>query len=202
MTSISLITFWILFGLGHSILASQSVKRKLQSSGMQASRYRFIYNFVAIFCLLPIVWIHWFDQSISLFSLPFGFKFLSGLFAIKGLFITAFAFKNYDLRSFLGLKEEESKPILNTSGMNEIMRHPLYTGTMMIAVGICFLKPQLNIFISAFCVILYIAIGTMFEERKLIAQFGEEYNEYKKKVPRFIPIPGDLIGWIFRSRKP
>jgi protein-S-isoprenylcysteine O-methyltransferase Ste14 len=37
---------------------------------------------------------------------------------------------------------------------------------------------------------LYIYIGSIFEERRLIAEFGEAYREYQRSVPRLIPRPG------------
>ncbi len=120
---------------------------------------------------------------------------------LKGLVIVVMAFRNYDLASFLGIREEQKNSALNLGGMNAIVRHPLYTGTIMIAVGLCFLMSQLNILISTICLSTYIVIGTIFEERKLIVQFGIAYINYKKKVPRFIPNPGDTLRWLFFKSK-
>jgi protein-S-isoprenylcysteine O-methyltransferase Ste14 len=36
---------------------------------------------------------------------------------------------------------------------------------------------------------IYIYIGSIFEERKLLAIHGQPYAEYQKSVPRLIPIP-------------
>ncbi|MEZ5504026.1 MAG: hypothetical protein R3E50_15730 [Halioglobus sp.] len=35
--------------------------------------------------------------------------------------------------------------------------------------------------------LLYIAIGLYFEERDLLAHFGDTYREYKKRIPALLP---------------
>ena len=36
-------------------------------------------------------------------------------------------------------------------------------------------------------VVLYFYVGTFFEERRMVETFGEEYRNYQKRVPRFLP---------------
>jgi protein-S-isoprenylcysteine O-methyltransferase Ste14 len=43
---------------------------------------------------------------------------------------------------------------------------------------------------------LWIVIGSIFEERDLIAEFGDTYREYQKQVPMLIP------RWIWPKREP
>ncbi len=33
----------------------------------------------------------------------------------------------------------------------------------------------------------YLLIGSIFEERKLVQQFGKEYVEYRRRTPRIVP---------------
>jgi protein-S-isoprenylcysteine O-methyltransferase Ste14 len=35
---------------------------------------------------------------------------------------------------------------------------------------------------------LYFYFGSVFEERRLLAEFGEAYQDYQRRVPRFIPV--------------
>jgi protein-S-isoprenylcysteine O-methyltransferase Ste14 len=34
---------------------------------------------------------------------------------------------------------------------------------------------------------IYLVVGAILEERKLVAEFGEAYREYQGKVPMFVP---------------
>jgi protein-S-isoprenylcysteine O-methyltransferase Ste14 len=36
---------------------------------------------------------------------------------------------------------------------------------------------------------IYLYVGSIFEERRLIAEFGDDYRKYQQQVPRFIPWP-------------
>jgi protein-S-isoprenylcysteine O-methyltransferase Ste14 len=36
-------------------------------------------------------------------------------------------------------------------------------------------------------VTIYFYVGSIFEERKLVAEFGEAYREYQRRAPRLIP---------------
>jgi protein-S-isoprenylcysteine O-methyltransferase Ste14 len=38
------------------------------------------------------------------------------------------------------------------------------------------------------CVIVYFYTGSIYEERKLIEIFGDEYIEYQKRVSRILPV--------------
>jgi methanethiol S-methyltransferase len=77
------------------------------------------------------------------------------------------------------------QPNLETNGIYGIVRHPL-TSLLIIALWshetLTLGRLIFNLLLSA-----YALIGTIFEERSLIAEMGEEYIEYKRKVPGFIP---------------
>ena len=76
---------------------------------------------------------------------------------------------------------------LKIGGIHRFMRHPLYTGTNLVVWGFFFLFPYLNNLIAVVLLTLYVVIGIRFEEKKLIAEFGEQYLSYMKKVPSLIP---------------
>jgi len=39
---------------------------------------------------------------------------------------------------------------------------------------------------------VYLYVGTFFEERRLVHEFGDAYREYQRQVPRLIPAPWSL----------
>lgn len=76
---------------------------------------------------------------------------------------------------------------LKITGIHRFVRHPLYTGTIMMVWGFFLLFPYLNNLIAVVLLTLYVIIGMRFEEKKLIAEFGSKYLDYMKKVPALIP---------------
>jgi protein-S-isoprenylcysteine O-methyltransferase Ste14 len=69
------------------------------------------------------------------------------------------------------------------------MRNPLYLGTILHTLGLAILMPPSG---AVFCVgliwLLQIRLA-LAEEPFLLAQFGEAYNAYRARVPRFLPAP-------------
>ena len=73
------------------------------------------------------------------------------------------------------------------SSLFAYVRHPLYTGVLLIYLG--FVLGSFSIFsfityVFVFCTYDYLA---KFEEKDLERVFGEAYVEYKKRMPRWIP---------------
>ena len=74
---------------------------------------------------------------------------------------------------------------LVTRGPYRWVRHPLYTCALILiwlASPMTWNILALNLGISA-----YLWIGSIFEERKLVQQFGQMYKDYRKHTPRIIP---------------
>ncbi|SPD72517.1 hypothetical protein PITCH_A1390015 [uncultured Desulfobacterium sp.] len=74
---------------------------------------------------------------------------------------------------------------LDTRGVLSIIRHPWYTGGMLIVWA----RPlDLSAILTNLVVTGYFVVGAILEERKLKAQFGEQYVAYQQCVPMFFPI--------------
>jgi protein-S-isoprenylcysteine O-methyltransferase Ste14 len=77
---------------------------------------------------------------------------------------------------------------LITQGPYSIARHPLYFFSLIGSLGIGFASE--NILVLALIIIfyfIYYPITIIAEEKKLMTKFGQEWVEYTKKTPRFIP---------------
>lgn len=77
---------------------------------------------------------------------------------------------------------------LTTGGPYAFVRHPLYVGSFLHAVGFCFMSGQWLSFafaIPIFVLLYGAAVST--EEAMLRKIFGERYVEYGRRVPRFVP---------------
>ena len=86
---------------------------------------------------------------------------------------------------------------LVTTGLYRYVRHPQYTGLFLglFGEGVVHWPTIFSIGIFPVIIIAYYLLARS-EEKKVIAQFGDEYREYQERVPMFIPRRGqwqDLI---------
>ncbi|MCE7736522.1 MAG: hypothetical protein GPJ54_16695 [Candidatus Heimdallarchaeota archaeon] len=174
---------WSLFGIAHSIFASETVKRVIP---LQGRAYRIFYNlsaavtFLLISIQLPSI------TSILLKVLDLGLveMILFGLIFGLGLIITSFGLMNWNIIGFVGLGKEEDP--LNTSGIYSISRHPVYSGIILIFLSTLIIEvsaASLSWIIGAGG---YFVLGSIPEENKL-RTFHSSYNDYKINVGRFFP---------------
>ena len=66
-----------------------------------------------------------------------------------------------------------------------MVRHPLYTFSLLFLWLTPVMTRNLALLYGALTV--YILIGAVFEERKLLRIFGQEYADYRGKTPFIIP---------------
>jgi protein-S-isoprenylcysteine O-methyltransferase Ste14 len=80
-----------------------------------------------------------------------------------------------------------SDTVLVTSGVYGFVRHPIYLGAFIFLAALALVATNLLILLPtlALLALLYTSIDE--EEAMLIDRFGDEYREYMKRTPRFIP---------------
>jgi methanethiol S-methyltransferase len=180
---IILAILWISYGIIHSVLASDFVKKLFTTK-----YYRLIYNGLAIILLIPIVYFQITTDSKRLMDDSFFNQLLGGTMMVSGIFVMYLSFKNYDLKEFTGTDFQDKKQSeLTTEGLSEFVRHPLYVGILLFIWGsFGFFSTELYLTTALFLSI-YIRIGIYFEEKKLVGVFGRKYEEYQKNVPMLIP---------------
>lgn len=86
---------------------------------------------------------------------------------------------------------------LTISGPYGIVRHPLYTGSFMAMLGFCTLINDVeNIWIVLGPILALLIFRIIHEERSLARRFATQWQEYARRVPRFIPRgwPQDAFG--------
>lgn len=188
------IVAWLVFGLSHSLLARPEIAAKVP---LPQPIYRLLYNALALVLLWCIALLHAGCKEDQLWTLSKPLQWLVILLGAKGIVIALLAFRHYDWKAFLGFTPE-LKRRLNTSGLNGLMRHPLYTGSMMSILAFALLFPAPDILISTGMAMLYFVIGSYHEERGLVKAFGLEYVEYQRNVPRFWPKLSAVVEGIFR----
>jgi protein-S-isoprenylcysteine O-methyltransferase Ste14 len=90
---------------------------------------------------------------------------------------------------------------LVTDGLYRFVRHPQYTGLFLglFGEGVVHWPTIFSIAIFPVIILAYFLLARS-EEKKVIVQFGEEYLEYKARVPMFIPRRGQWKEFV-ESRK-
>jgi len=77
---------------------------------------------------------------------------------------------------------------LMTDGVYARVRHPQYTGLFLIVFGEGIVHWPTILSVIAFpIIVLAYALLARKEERQMLAKFGNEYREYQRRVPMFIP---------------
>jgi protein-S-isoprenylcysteine O-methyltransferase Ste14 len=108
------------------------------------------------------------------------------------MFFWAFLF-NYDPLSFFGIrqimnfkknKKKNSTTNIKKNGLLGIIRHPMYLA--LIIYLWCQTFRVVDIIVN-FILTIYVIIGTILEEKKLILEFSEAYKNYQRQVPMLIP---------------
>lgn len=203
------VVLWAFFGLQHSVLAQGFVKSftgRVFGQDFVDYGYRFVY-FVSQCFAYPAFWyiVSHFESGSTLWTLPsalyplhFGLKVV-GHFLIVATFIAA------DINTFVGSKQlwvyvrakMQGKPVDKVAvfGHNNLVigfpftfvRHPMYLGiilSLVTATGIYTEKILLNLI----CLLLYVEVGSYFEEKQLVRLFGDAYRKYQTTTSKYLPV--------------
>ena len=73
------------------------------------------------------------------------------------------------------------------TGIYGRVRHPRYLLYMLMILSMAFLTGAQAIFLLAFLNILMYQVLAPLEERELLDQYGPQYEDYRRSVPRFVP---------------
>lgn len=187
LNAIYLGAFWMLYYTIHSALASDRVKLLFAQKlpGVYNS-YRLLFSLFAGINFALLFWFHSIAPSKPLFTSSLALQVSGALVGLAAFLVFIKAISQYELR-FWYKPAEESQPALITSGMNSFVRHPLYFAVILGLIALILTFPNWKNLIFAIITTLYIIIGALLEERKLISRFGVAYVAYRKKVKMLIP---------------
>lgn len=194
MTSIFILLLALaIWGAVHSFLASHLAKDLFPLKAGNSDFYRLAYNIFAAISFLPVLYLMATLPDQPLYQVPAPWSYLMYGSQVLAVLLLFMAFMQTDGLSFMGIRqlfEKEKTGALVTRGLYRVVRHPLYTFSLMYI----WLSPSVsqNSLVFYIGVTLYVLIGAYFEERKLLRDFGEAYAEYKQKTPMLIP--GLVLG--------
>ena len=124
----------------------------------------------------------------SLWSTLLGVGELGMLIAMILGYILLFIGIGIFIQGWRELYHARQKNQLVTTGLYHFVRHPQYAGLFLglFGEGIVHWPTLFSIVIFPIIVIAYTYLARS-EEKKVIAQFGDQYREYQARVPMFIP---------------
>ncbi|MEM7165496.1 MAG: methanethiol S-methyltransferase [Planctomycetota bacterium] len=183
-----------LFGIQHSVMARPGFKRvwtRLVPTVVERATYVLLSS-VALLALFAF----WQPLPATLWSVdsPALFWALKAV-GISGFLVvlcSSFLIDHFDLfglrQVYLHLRGREyTHHPFKTPGLYKKIRHPLYLGWLLAFWGTPVMTAGQMLFAVGLSAYIFIAI--VFEERDLIAHFGDVYRQYRRETRMVLPLP-------------
>jgi protein-S-isoprenylcysteine O-methyltransferase Ste14 len=180
------------FAIQHSVMARQGFKRwwtRIVPHSIERSVYVLLASLILI-----AVFAHWRSMPDIVWTVGdpalaqaiLGLSFLGwAIVLVSTLLINHFEL--FGLRQvFVNLVGREIPPArFRTPAFYKVVRHPLYLGFIIAFWA----APTMTVGHLLFAAVTtaYILVAIVFEERDLIAAFGDEYREYRQRVAMIVP---------------
>jgi protein-S-isoprenylcysteine O-methyltransferase Ste14 len=180
-----------LWGAVHSWMASlgfkETVRRRLGEGA--ARSYRLVYNAFSVVTFGPILLLVKVLPDRPLYAVPAPWLFFMVAGQLAAIVCIIIAVLQVDAAAFIGLRQViqgEEAPHLVTNGFYRWIRHPLY----LFGLLILWLTPVMtrNLLVAYLALSAYLVLGALFEERKLLREYGAAYAEYRARTPMLIPL--------------
>jgi len=199
METVKILLAWAAFATYHSLTVSaayERVARRAMGETAFAAYHRLLFTAystaatVAVFLYVRSL------PDAPLYRLEGGPRLLFHAVQLSGAALLLWT--PWDLLEFVGVRQllrhlHGEAPMdgaghrLFTGKAYGLVRHPLYLGCSAI---LAFNPLQTrNSLASTVAIVAYFYIGTFLEERRMERAFGEAYREYRRRVPRFLPLP-------------
>ena len=95
--------------------------------------------------------------------------------------------RDLGMARFVGATELAGGGEVVSRGIYARIRNPRYVGSFIAILGACFVAgTRILWFVASVWAILMLTVIAM-EEREMRARFGQNYLEYSRRVPRFLP---------------
>ena len=193
----------LVFALQHSVMARTGVKRWMARVVPHAVE-RSTYVLSTSLCLGLIFW-QWRPLPATIWrvdtqpwtALLWGICAAGWVIALGSTFMI-------DHLDFLGLRQggwarrgPDSSPPFAERWMYAWLRHPMMLGLLLAFWA----TPSMTTghLLFAIAASAYIAVGVRFEERDLRRQLGDVYDDYARRVPRFVPRPPGSAPAVVRT---
>lgn len=192
MSAFYITIYFVCWASFHSFLAGRRAKRlAARWFGPEARRwYRLGFVCTALCTLTPLIVLLVHLPDIPLYAAVSPWRWLMVGGQIVSLILLAWTIQSTDPLDFIGIRQLSRAELihsttLTTRGLYRFSRHPMYFASMLVM----WLSPTMSLNrLTLFALMsLYFIVGSYHEEKLLTRQFGSDYLEYRKKVPRIVP---------------
>ena len=139
-----------------------------------------------VICLFPYLIAS--EEIKTRFSLPFGFSQYAGLiFFFLGWCLVLYCIYRFAVEGKGTLSPADQTKNLVVKGLYQYSRNPMYIGVMLALIGEVIFTNTNSLLIYTACVFIMFNLFVKFvEEPRLRRDFGDQYNDYCKKVRRWV----------------
>ncbi len=194
---------WAAYCTLHSAMISHRatgfLKRRL---GDSFRFYRLFFNLVAVLTLVPVLRYSYSLRQDPIFRWEGVWRIPQYLLLTSGLLLVIAGARHYNLGQFLGISRLRGASSggladgggIDSSGVLGLVRHPWYTAAVLLVWA---RDLDMTALIANGVLTVYVVVGTLLEERKLVHEFGDAYRSYQRRVSMFVP-----LKWIRRRIAP
>lgn len=119
---------------------------------------------------------------------PSALEILAGLVLI-GFEVWMFARVRHDLgdKRLVGHAEILAIGEIESRGVYRFVRHPRYAASFLALIGACLLAASQAMWLAVGMWVVLTLCAIAMEEREMRVRFGAAYDDYARRVPRFLP---------------
>lgn len=146
--------------------------------------------------------------TVTSVTLPLWLLNILAVVFFLGVFLTYWAFLEFDFLEFLGVKQcfqglrglvMGHRPVkreiagtdrLVVQGVYHVVRHPMLAGGFLMSIAG---PPFLGTYLYSLLFFVYMMVGVFYEERRLVKNLGQQYLDYKNEVGAFFPKPKQFV---------
>ena len=183
-STIILVFCLVSFAAIHSFMASLPFKRLIMRVlGSKADRlYMPVFSLIALLTISPLVYLLYNNSGPVLYIIPppwrwlmVGGQLIAGIITLRAFMDAPHRFK---IRSQLSAPNTPEAGSLNIHGIYRWIRDPFLLSTLIIMALTPFMT--VNLLVIYLLTTIYLYLGSLHWERRLLSQFGDEYREYQK----------------------